>query len=325
MNTIINYLDNMFSSLPKSQQITQLKEELLANMEEKYYELKSAGKSENEAIGVVISEFGNIDEIIEEFDLGLNQSNHEALPLLNDDDVYTYIEDTRVFQKMIGIGVFLCIIGSALLTLILQLPLVLSDGTKLTIGLTILLVFVAIAVGIFIYSGMKMKEYDFINEGQFELSTQAKRVLEKGRAAFQPTFVSMIIIGVALCILSPLALILELTLFSNKPVYGIALLLAMVATAVFIFVYFGGLYGSYNKLLDQVIYTEREQKSDQFIGSIAAIIWPLAVIIFLLSGFVFGQWHINWIIFPVTGLLFAIVSAVVAMVSDNKKGKWDSR
>lgn len=33
----------MFSTLPQSKQIIKLKEELLANMEDKYYELKQKG------------------------------------------------------------------------------------------------------------------------------------------------------------------------------------------------------------------------------------------------------------------------------------------
>ena len=35
-------------------------------MEDKYVELKAEGKSENEAIGIVISEFGNMEELIRE-------------------------------------------------------------------------------------------------------------------------------------------------------------------------------------------------------------------------------------------------------------------
>jgi hypothetical protein len=40
-------------------------------MEDKYNELISEGKKENEAIGIVISEFGNLDELAE--GLGLNK------------------------------------------------------------------------------------------------------------------------------------------------------------------------------------------------------------------------------------------------------------
>lgn len=58
METIKNYLENMFQALPKTEEILRLKNELLLNMEEKYTELKSHGKTENEAIGIVISMTG---------------------------------------------------------------------------------------------------------------------------------------------------------------------------------------------------------------------------------------------------------------------------
>ena len=66
MDTIKSYLDNMFEVLPKTNQMIKLKNDLLCSMEEKYNEHKNDGKSENEAIGIVISEFGNIDELIDE-------------------------------------------------------------------------------------------------------------------------------------------------------------------------------------------------------------------------------------------------------------------
>ncbi|MEQ6388509.1 hypothetical protein RZN22_04190 [Bacillaceae bacterium S4-13-58] len=44
MDTIINYLDNMFATLAKTKEVENLKQELLANMEDKYNELKESGK-----------------------------------------------------------------------------------------------------------------------------------------------------------------------------------------------------------------------------------------------------------------------------------------
>ncbi|KAA2299884.1 hypothetical protein FY526_27475, partial [Clostridioides difficile] len=63
METIMVYLENMFAGLPKTPEVEHLKQELLSGMEDKYLELKREGKSENEAIGIVISEFGNIEEL----------------------------------------------------------------------------------------------------------------------------------------------------------------------------------------------------------------------------------------------------------------------
>ncbi len=42
------------------------KNELWQMMEDKYTELIKDGKTENEAVGIVISEFGNLDELAEE-------------------------------------------------------------------------------------------------------------------------------------------------------------------------------------------------------------------------------------------------------------------
>jgi len=70
METIKNYLDNMFANLSKTSEMLKLKNDIYSNMEEKYNEHKNDGKSENEATGIVISEFGNIDELIDEFGNG---------------------------------------------------------------------------------------------------------------------------------------------------------------------------------------------------------------------------------------------------------------
>ena len=69
METIQTYLENMFRTLPATAEVLRAKDELYQMMEDKYLELKKEGKSENEAIGIVISEFGNLNEIAE--DLGI--------------------------------------------------------------------------------------------------------------------------------------------------------------------------------------------------------------------------------------------------------------
>lgn len=83
METIKTYLENMFRNLPKTKEIEHLKNELLSNMEERYNELKNEGKRENEAVGIVISEFGNIDELMEGLNIRTNAVNDEAYPTIS--------------------------------------------------------------------------------------------------------------------------------------------------------------------------------------------------------------------------------------------------
>ena len=69
MDIILNYLDSMFTRLPDTEAVRKAKREMASMMEDKYTELLSEGKSENEAIGTVIAEFGNIEELAGELEL----------------------------------------------------------------------------------------------------------------------------------------------------------------------------------------------------------------------------------------------------------------
>lgn len=78
METIKNYLYNMFINLPDTAEIRKIKESLMSDMEEKYHELKNQGRSENEAIGIVISEFGNIEELVGELGYSVESTDKKS-------------------------------------------------------------------------------------------------------------------------------------------------------------------------------------------------------------------------------------------------------
>ncbi|KAB8137992.1 hypothetical protein F9U64_07185 [Gracilibacillus oryzae] len=326
MDTIISYLDNMFASLPNTRQMRELKDELFNNMEDKYYELKQAGKSENEAIGIVISEFGNIDEIIEEF--GLSEiKDEEAKQVLTESEVDNYLHSTRTASKWIGVGAVLCILGSAVLVLIIGLMesglLKISEEIGVLAGISILLVFVATAVGLFIYGGLKLDKFKHIgSKGNFDLSYQVRERIEDEKRAFQPTFMLTLIIGVVLIILSPVVLFTLLTFGENFAIFSVVIMLILVSIAVYLFVYFGSVYDAYNRLLKTKKangWTNQDHNEERMNDAVASIIWPLAVIIFLISGFIYHLWHINWIIFPIAALISAMFSGAYAILGRKDK------
>src|SRR5690606_35764207 len=63
MNVINAYLDTMFSPYPTTPKMLEAKTELQAMMEDAYQGLISKGVSHNEAVGKVITDFGNLDEL----------------------------------------------------------------------------------------------------------------------------------------------------------------------------------------------------------------------------------------------------------------------
>lgn len=69
METLRNYLDSMFQKYPETEESRRAKQELWQMMEDKYNELLSDGKKENEAVGIVIAEFGDLEEVADSIGL----------------------------------------------------------------------------------------------------------------------------------------------------------------------------------------------------------------------------------------------------------------
>ena len=65
MDVVYAYLDTMFSPYASSPRLDAAKEELRGMMEDAYSARVAQGNSHNEAVGAVIAEFGNLDELAE--------------------------------------------------------------------------------------------------------------------------------------------------------------------------------------------------------------------------------------------------------------------
>lgn len=75
METIHNYIEALFASLPQTADILSIKEEMLANLEEKLQDMIQNGMNENEAIGMIIAGIGSVEDLKRE--LGIRQETGE--------------------------------------------------------------------------------------------------------------------------------------------------------------------------------------------------------------------------------------------------------
>ena len=64
METIRNYLESVFCRFPATPEYAAVKQELLQKMQERYTALLESGYSQNEAVGTVIAEGGNAEELL---------------------------------------------------------------------------------------------------------------------------------------------------------------------------------------------------------------------------------------------------------------------
>ena len=139
---IENYVDVLFMDVPRNKQSIELKEELMSNMSDRFDDYIQEGKSENQAYSLVISNLGDIDEMLA-----------DVMP------TEAFVEQSDYYTKRnarnVAIAVVMYIVGAAFLIGLggLGESMGNSDAYAIT-GLIILLVISAVATGIIIYSFM---------------------------------------------------------------------------------------------------------------------------------------------------------------------------
>lgn len=324
MDTIKTYVFNVFSTFPKNEKIEKLKNDILTNMEDKYNQLKSEGKSENEAIGIVISEFGNIEELIKELDIDMSNEKEDDIPTLDNKYVDEYLSIKRKSTFLVSIGVMLIMFGASILILLTQLiedniifKSIANDPAEV-ISLVPLLLLVAIAVGIFIYSGTKIENYKFIEEGNFKLTFSCKEYIQKKYEDNKIKSTMGVVVGVIICILSPLTVILGSIISDSASVYGTSILLVLISIAVFLFINFGTTNTVYKILLKIQEFTPKKREDNKVISAVASVVWPITAAVYVLLGFTRNGWGKAWVIFPIVGILFGAFSSCYSAIKKTK-------
>lgn len=316
MNIIRNYLDNMFLGLPDTEDVIRAKKELLAMMEDKYNELKDSGKTENEAIGIVISEFGNLDELGDT--LGIKQviENKAEIPVISYEEARNYIEDSRDTAPKTALGVFLCILSPVTLLLLIGLQELIFTNVKeeilIAAGIVVLIGLVAAGVSFFIRLSSKLEKYNYLKLNPFELDYRTEQMVRGILAQDEPTYKSAVSISVVSYILSALPVIIVPLIFEADgwSVIGVVVTLIIVAFSTYNIISKSSVHEACKVLLQQEEYSVKN-KTNKTIQAVTTAYWCVIVAIYLGYSFVTFNWAMSWIIWPVAGVLFGAVKAII--------------
>lgn len=214
----------------------------------------------------------------------------------------------------IALGVLLCILSPVcLISLGAEAAKgVLSETAAGAAGIVILLGMIAAAVALFITSGMRSEKWQFLEEEEFESEYGVEGMARERQKAMRPGFVRNITVGVVLCILSPVPLILSgLLETEGVSAHMVSFLLAMVGAAVVLFIRAGMPHEALEKLLQEGDYTAEKKRSAPLKERVAAVYWTVAAAVYLAWSFMTDGWGETWIVWPVAGVLFAAVAAII--------------
>ena len=334
MDAIFSYLDNMFAHLPKTEEVKRAKSELGQMMEDKYNQLRAEGRSDNEAVGQVISEFGNLSELAEE--LGISNQVQQASS--EDNFVYvtaaegeTFIEKSKKAANMIGGGVAAIMLGvisviffSSYAEGIFSQVLGGDEPNKvyLAVGLGLLFILIAFAVYLFVMTGIANEKYKIFDKKVVKLDPHNKMLIQKAKENHRPVLMRKISIGVGQILLAVAALTVAGVLFEDNEavlVSLVCLLLLIIGISVWLFISGGAIQSAYDKLLNEGDYTAERRKSESVMQRWASPYWILIVVVYLAWSFVTSSWDKSWIIWPIAGVLFGLISAIVQAATSNKE------
>lgn len=307
MKTIHDYLDSLFLSVPITPETKKAKEDLLAIMEDHYLELIHQGKSEHEAIGAVISEFGSVDELLQELDVSKEEEPiDDWSDAITEDDAFDYWETVRHFAFSLSIGIGFCIASLAALMLFVS---VYAE----TFGIMVMFLFIAIGVGFIISSSLHFsgarKQLD-----DRPIKRDAKREAAQQLANYEKSFRIGLVLGIGACILS-IAPVLLSELFYYSVEFGISLFFLTVAVGVFFIIYVSIIRTGFAKLATETYFIRDEEnlgdratrhKYGESAGRVTffrTVYWPVILVVYMLWSFMFHAWAYSWVIFVIGGVL----------------------
>lgn len=236
------------------------------------------------------------------------------------EEANTYMDMTKKAAVKIAAGVAACILSPVVLILLGGLVdagiLGMTEDMASGLGVIVLLAIVACAVGVFIVLGMQLDKYEYLEKEPLELQYGVAGIVEVKKERFEMYHRSSIVVGVALCILSAVPILLAAAFGASKIVfvYCVDLLLILVASGVFLFVWSGMIWDSYLKLLEEGDYTIQKKMEDKRNASLSKAYWGIVTAIYLAYSFITFDWHISWIVWPCAAVLFAAVIGIAEMV-----------
>ena len=234
------------------------------------------------------------------------------------EEANAYIDTVKENSPKVALGVLLCVVSPIVLIVLAGLAEIglIPENAGVAIGLGVLFGCIVLAVFEFVVYGSKIDKFEYLEKEDFETEYGVDGMVKEKRSKTEEVFNKLILAAVLLCVACPIHLVITAVLGASSMVIisMVALLLAIVAVAVYIFVAVGCVSDSYKILLKEKEFSKENKKGDKIVGAVAGTYWLVVTAIFLYLGFVSNQWNRNWIIWPIAGLIFASIMTILHAV-----------
>lgn len=249
----------------------------------------------------------------------------EPLRRVEMEEANDFLRTRIVAAARIALGVALCILSPIVLILLEVAQeyglLALTENQATGIGAVVLFLCVGAALPLFITSGIRLSRYDALEKQALDTAYGVDGMVRERRDQYAPTHTRLLVLGIVLCVLSVLPIFLMLLFFGDDNDFamtcGAAALLAIVAAGVYMIVRTCVRQAGYGILLQDGEYSPARKAENRRNEPISAVYWALALAIYLAWSFITMQWQTTWIVWPIAGVLYGVVEAVLRLSRKN--------
>ena len=226
------------------------------------------------------------------------------------------------FAKKVSLGVAMIISGVVLLLAVMALQsgnvISVSENAAAGIGVVLLLLSVATALAIIIPAGLAYSKWGWLGETPFETEYGVDGAVRARDERYQSTFVKNITIGVIIIMLGVMGIVGASLLSSNEGVQigAVAVFMALVTIAVYLFVQAGVIKSGYARVLREGDYAPKGPK-DRVVDTVTTVYWLLVTAGFFAWSFIWNAWDKSWLVWPIAGIGYAIIAAILKGVRGN--------
>ena len=235
-----------------------------------------------------------------------------------------FLEWRKSASVRIAVGTFLCVIAVIPLLILSAAIEVsaynISENAAAGVGLTVLFILVAIAVAIFIFCGFKNAPFDFIDKEPFETEYGVTGMVKEKQKAYKSIYTKCNVIGACICVLSPIPLFIGA--FTEKDFFSVIMLIITMLLAgigAVLFIISGVRWASMQKLLKEGEFAPQEKRRSRIKEKVSSAYWLFATAVYLGWSFWTNAWESTWIVWPVAGVLFAVVMCICNLLIDREK------
>lgn len=251
---------------------------------------------------------------------GLDLGGETVSPLrrVTMEEANAFLAVKAATARPIALGVLLCILSPICLILLAAMcerpNSGVSEAMAAGMGLVILLGMVVAAVAVFVSCGSKTSRFAYLEKEIFETEYGVAGMVKTRREQYSSTYHRSNLIGVCLCVASPISLFLGMAVFSTDDlcmVISLCLTLVLAGAGVLFLVSTGIIWASYEKLLQEGEYSKEEKSRLPVTGAVSTFYWLTATAVYLVWSFTTDDWEHTWIVWVVAGVLFPAVVALL--------------